>query len=149
MGRGYSKKTVDTATLLLDVMAGGDCEDLYDAAEGLGVQKSSTGYRLAVEAMDDVANFISALPGFASEQEIATEAAELVRSGWMIDDDIEGVPLPVETEYLSSTGYRTNGPVLSFAGPTFSVPPSVWSPAPDEPTQPSPEGEPGDYGSDS
>lgn len=102
MPRPYSKKTVDDAVTLLDTLASSCDETIADttmmfdtAAKQLGIAPHTTAYRLAdaaANAIDDLD--LMRLNVDDELRELHAEAADLVRSGWMIGDPVDLLPAP-------------------------------------------------------
>lgn len=93
MARPYSRKTKKDAIAICELMASNDRAAGYaEVLHLLGVKLSSTAVRLAEEAWDAVASKVDLAYG-----EVYAEAAALIRSGWMIGDDIELLPQPNPT----------------------------------------------------
>lgn len=121
MARPYSKKTVDNAETILLICAQ-TCFDtaargfgLYDYADELGFRDYETSTRLAYSAWCSVRNAIA-----GSFADVALEAAELIRSGWMIGDPIELLTLPVETDVVENATSVTGLLDLAKEGASYA-----------------------------
>ena len=186
MARPYSKKTKKDAVAICTFGASNQSLPFADIIAGMGVKRSSTGAQLALAATYAIRRILLETP----RDEIFAEAAALIRSGWLIGDEIDwrspyyginrsvGVPLQYSTqpqedsfvdeaknygkeefirlvnsefaEACKPDGIETV--LRSYANlikpPCTAVISDVESFVSDS-TEPSPAGEPGDYGADS
>lgn len=166
MPRPYSTKTKREAALICDIAASNPLENVFDIAAALGIRGSSMSIKLALAAENAAYN---ALVADGTAHTFA-EASGLIRNGWRIGektvlfmrlyDSTQSEPEQPESPLAPSmhdldAGEGAKSAVLEPEDPPAPSLLSQLEEAEDGatlyeyPTEPSPEGEPGEYGSDS
>ncbi len=95
MPRPYNLKTKRDAAFICDTLASNKGMTFAEVVVGLGIKPSSTGPQLAGNAFKAVSDFLS--KHTVPWTDIWSEAAELIRSGWRLDEPLERIA-PSNTE---------------------------------------------------
>ena len=90
MPRPYNLKTRKDAVDICTILASNAPMSFAETVNALGIKPSSTGPQLAGHAYNAVSKFI---PG-QQWPAVWSEAAELIRSGWRLDEPLERIPQP-------------------------------------------------------